>query len=154
MGTVLPTNDEIRVDIDLRCIDFPFDKAWFVQRAQYWLADLDFEERARQAHADPSSCVLVGWHNVKLSAACLQVGLILYVGIEPFAWSPYWSHRLLGVPTPPVLVYYNNVVFRPHGDQRHLIRVTVLTAFTVRTVMHFFWPRRTAFFRLIAIIRV
>lgn len=54
------SSDEIKVYMDICCIYIPFDKAWFVQLAQYCLTSLYFEVRARRMHHDSFSCVLVG----------------------------------------------------------------------------------------------
>lgn len=54
LNTEVLTNYEIEVDIDLFYIGFPFEKAQFIQCAQYWLADLVFEVLARQTHS--TSC--------------------------------------------------------------------------------------------------
>lgn len=53
------SNDEIKSDINLSCIDFSFDWDCFIQRAQYWSAHLYFEVRTRQTHRDASARVLV-----------------------------------------------------------------------------------------------
>lgn len=96
-----PANNELKIDIDPCCIDSPFDKAWSVQRPQYWVGVSDFEMRAWKRHQDPSARVLVGWQTVQLLASCLRDRLC--VGAEPFEWFLQSSHWLLVVLTPPAL---------------------------------------------------
>lgn len=78
-------------NIDLRKIAFLLDEAWFVQRAQYWEADLRSEERARETYHDASARTLVGWYDVRLFAALLQNRPIQYVGVVFFNWIDYTS---------------------------------------------------------------
>lgn len=91
------TNEKIKVDIKLFCINFPFDEAWFIQRDEYWLTGLQFELSAHRTHHNSSARVLVCWHNVELLAACPQDRPILYVSFESFECSSYLSHRHLGL---------------------------------------------------------
>lgn len=59
------TIDEVKGDIGFCFISLPSDWAWFIQRTQYKLTDLNFEMRVRQTHRDPPVGVLVRSHNVE-----------------------------------------------------------------------------------------
>lgn len=122
---VLPSED-IKVDIDICCIDFLFDRSWFMHRIDYCVTKLDYEIRARQTRRDAAARVLVRWHNPELFASRSQDRAIIYVGVDSFDRSSCWSRRLLDFPTPPVLTFYSSLVARPNGVQQHLILVISL----------------------------
>lgn len=105
-------NNERKADMDLCCIDVPFDEAWFLQRRQYWVSELDFEVRARQMHSDLFARVSVGWQIVEHFAARRQDRPIPYIGFEFSEWSSLASRWLLGVPTPLLMAYYSLPVLR------------------------------------------
>lgn len=60
LDTGTGTNNMIRIGIDFFSTDFPFDHAWCLQCAQYWLNDLSSEEQARHTDRDPSVFLLAG----------------------------------------------------------------------------------------------
>lgn len=110
--------------------------------------------RGRKKHCGPSALMLVGWEKVELFDARRKDRPILYVVVESFEWSSYSCHRLLGVPTPLVMVYCSNLVLRPHGAQRHFNCVIAFTELAVCTIMCFLLPTKDGFCRLIVILPV
>lgn len=141
------TNDKMTPVIDLRYIDFPFDGAWFIQHAQYWSANLDFEVRARPTRRVAFARILFGCHSVQLFAAHLRSRPILQVAVVCFGWSDYTSRRLLGIRTPPMLAYYSNTVLRTQAAQCHSFRVIALIEVVVCTAMRFLLAMKDGFHR-------
>lgn len=94
LDVVVHKNDEIKVDIDLCCIDFPFYNMCFMERAQYCLTDLGFEVRDPRTIYFPDAHLLVDWRSVELFVARPHDRPIFYVGIESFDW-PSCSYLLL-----------------------------------------------------------
>lgn len=138
-------NDEIKVAIDLCCIDFAFHKDLFMQPVKYRTTDLNIEMPSGQTHQIPYAHVLVGHRYVEHFAAFHEDRPIRRVVVKSFEWSSYSSDRLLGPPAFPVLANYSNLVLRLSGAWRHLLWVIVLTEFEVCTVMRFFRPQGTGF---------
>lgn len=49
------TNEEVKVDVDLSCIDFSYGKVWFIQHTQNLSTDLEFEVQNCQTGHKPSA---------------------------------------------------------------------------------------------------
>lgn len=98
-----------------------------MHRIDYSVTDLDFIVRTGQTHRDPTARVIVGCHDVDLSASRPQDRGTLYLGVDAFDWSSYWWNHLIGFPTPTALIYYCNLVPRPNGAQRHWVQVIAFT---------------------------
>lgn len=66
----------------------------------------------------------------------------MYVIVVALDSAAYTAHRCFGVPTPPVLSYYSNLVLRPCGAQWHLILVVARTEFVVWAILRFLLATR------------
>lgn len=89
LETEVLRNPDTDVGIYFCCIDFSSDQAWFMHPVDYWVADLNFEVRARQTCCDRTARVLVGLHKFELFASGPQNPAILSVGVDFFGWSSY-----------------------------------------------------------------
>lgn len=133
--SILPS--EITSHVDLCCMNIPFSSAWFVQRSAFWASDLDFKTRCSQSLLNTAVRVLVELQNVELFTARPLDWWFLPVGVEDLDWGAFTTHRLLGVPIPPVFSYYSCLVLSMIDDYRHLVGCIALTEFAVSTVMRF-----------------
>lgn len=117
------SEDNVTPHIDLHCIDFLFDNARFTVWSQYWKTNSDFKTRARQTHGDRAVRALNEWRYTEAVIVRRSNWSFMYVGVVAFEWAAYKAHCCHGVPRPPALLHYSNLVPRSCSAQRHLIRV-------------------------------